>query len=178
MPDFFASHPLYERGLPDPALDKYVGMPDELRQRLKQVGTSSYSNGLFRFVPPAEFRSYLSLFKLDPAECLPFLKSAFGHLLFLHGEQYKLLDPVVNSIDDLGEPLDLRFAMNMLLSDREILESTFLIDVYEQTFPKLGAPAVDEMYAFVPAIGLGGSREAENVRKVAMAAEMQLLSQL
>lgn len=178
MPDFFATHPLYERGLPDPALDTYTGMPDELRQELKQVGTSSYSNGLFRFVAPAEFRNYLSLFKLDPAECLPFLKSAFGHLLFLQGEDYKLLDPIVNSIDALGEPLDLRFAMNMLLSDREILESTFLIDVYEDVFPLLGAPAVDEMYAFVPAIGLGGSREAGNVRKVKMAAEMQILSQL
>jgi hypothetical protein len=178
MPDFFATHPLYESGTPDPDLDTYAGMPDELRQRLKQVGTSSYANGLFRFVAPAEFRSYLSFFNLDPAECLPFLKGAFGHLVFLHGEQYKLLDPIVNSIDDLGEPLDLRFAMNMLLSDRDILESTFLIDVYEAAFPRLGAPAADEMYAFVPAIGLGGSREAENVQKRSMAAEMQLLSQL
>jgi len=178
MPDFFATHALYESGSPDPALDTYVGMPDELRQTLTQVGTSSYSNGLFRFVVPTQFRSYLSLFNLDPTECLPFLKSAFGHLLFLHGDQYKLLDPIVNSIDALGEPLDLRFAMNMLLSDREILESTFLMDVYEEVFPLFGAPTFDEIYAFVPAIGLGGSREAGNVRKLAMAAEMQLLSQL
>ena len=178
MPDFFATHPLFEKGPPDPALGSYVGMPDDLGQTLKQVGTSTYANGLFRFVAPAQFRSYLALFKLDPGDCLPFLKSAFGHLLFLHLKQYKLLDPIVNSIDDLGEPLDLRFPMNMLLSDRGILESTFLIDVYEQVYPSLGPPTVDEIYAFVPAIRLGGSPEAEHVQKVSMATEMLLLSQL
>lgn len=177
MPDFFETHPLHEAGPVDPALHTYAA-PDDLRALLTRAGTSSYSEGLLRFVVPSEFRDYLSLFRVDPKDSLPFLKSAFGHIVFLHGDRYRLLDPIVNSVDDLGDPLDLDFAMSMLLSDRDILESTFLIDVYEQAVPKLGAPGPDEMYTFVPAVGLGGDRDPEHVRRVRMAVEMPILAQI
>jgi hypothetical protein len=103
---------------------------------------------------------------------------AFGHLVFYHDEQYKLLDPVFNNIDSLGEKDELDFVMDIALCDRPALENTFMIDVYEQAFPDLGAPKLDEIYAFVPALGLGGDRLATNVKRSLMAVEMNILSQL
>ena len=176
METFVATHKLHEAGQPVVITD--AAAPEELTALLNQVGTSSYANGFFRFVAPQTMRQYLELFNLNSAECYPFLKCAFGHLLFYHDAEIKVLDPVYNTVDSLGGKEDFDFVMNIALCDREALESAFMIDVYEQTFSTLGVPALDEIYAFVPALGLGGNRSAENVKKSTMLVEMNILSQL
>ena len=40
---------------------------------------------------------------LDPPGCHVFLKCGFGQLIFFHQQQYKVLNPVLNFIDVLGE---------------------------------------------------------------------------
>jgi hypothetical protein len=176
METFVATHKLHEAGQPIVVTDAAV--PEELKALLNQVGTSTYANGFFRFVTPESMRQYLALFNLNQAECYPFLKCAFGHLLFYQDGEYKVLDPVFNSVDSLGGKEDFDFVLNIALCDRDALESTFMIDIYEQAFPTHGVAALDEIYAFVPALGLGGSRNAENVRKSNMLVEMNILSQL
>jgi hypothetical protein len=176
MEDFLATYDLFETGESLGIVD--APLPADLIALLTQVGASSYANGFFRFVAPESMRDYCALFNLKPEECYPFLKLAFGHLVFYHDEQYKLLDPVFNNIDSLGEKDELDFVMDIALCDRPALENTFMIDVYEQAFPDLGAPKLDEIYAFVPALGLGGDRLATNVKRSLMAVEMNILSQL
>lgn len=159
-------------------LGEYSGIPEQLTKMLLEANGSSYANGFFQFVSPAAFNEYLSLWKLDPAECFTFLKCAFGHLVFYHREQYKLLNPLFNSIEVLGEGKNIDFVMDIVLCDRPALENSFAIDIYEQVFPKIGAPGIDEIYAFVPPLGLGGNRNASNVQRRKMAVEMAILSQL
>jgi hypothetical protein len=174
---FLGTYPLYTAHGSRLALDA-ERLPEELKSALNQVNGNWYANGFFSFVLPAGVRDYCSLFNLDPAECHPFLKCAFGHLLVYHAHQYKLLDPLVNSVDVLGEEGNLNFVVNVALCDRSSVEGTLMMDVYEQAFPRLGAPQADEIYAFVPALGLGGSRTPVNVRKAKMAVEMAILTQL
>lgn len=178
MDQFFLTHKLYEENREPTIAGEDENTPRQLVTLLSQVNSNSYANGFFRFISPAVFRHYFSLWKLDPADCSPFIKSAFGQLIFYHQEQYKVLNPVFNSIDVLGEKDELEFVMNILLCDRPSLESSFLIDIYEQTSERLGVPIVDEIYAFIPALRLGGSRSASAVQKIKMNAEMMILSQL
>ncbi len=176
MENFIATHKLHEPG--EPISIGGADVPENLKALLNQVGTSSYAKGFFRFVTPESMRQYVALFNLNAEECYPFLKGAFGHLLFYQSDEFKVLDPVFNTVDSLGGKDDLDFILNIALSDRDALESTFMIDIFEQAYPRLGAPALDEIYAFVPALGLGGNRDAANVRKSNMLVEMNILSQL
>ena len=178
MKTFLSLHGLHESGGPAPA--PRFELPPDLRELLKQVGTNAYADGFFRFGTAPEFDEYLALSGLDPSECHVFLKCAFGHLIFYHRRerQYQALNPVENAVDVLGDVQDLDFVMDIALCDRPALESSFMLDIYEQAFPGLGAPTLEEMYAFVPALRLGGPRDSSNVKKLAMRTEMRILLQL
>jgi hypothetical protein len=179
MKTFLLTHKLYKDGSIIYTSDNTkFNIPEELKKMLRQFCCNSYANAFFRFVKPDPFKFYFSMWNLNPDECIPFIKCAFGHLIFYHQLKYKLLNPVYNCIDILGKAGDLEFVMDILLCDRKGLENSFFIDIYEQSFERLGPPEIDEIYAFIPAIGLGGSRNASNVRKLSMDKEMMILSQL
>jgi hypothetical protein len=178
MKRFLSTHMLYEQGRTTTVTETETGIPDDLAEMLVQTDGNSYAGGFFKFIVPDAFRHYVAMWNLDPAECIPFLKCAFGHVIFYHQEQYKTLNPVYNCIDVLGEGNELDFVMDVMLCDRQGLEHSFCIDLYEQLSETLGVPNLDEMYAFIPAIGLGGSRSAEHVHKVNMNKEMTILSRL
>lgn len=176
MNTFSSTYPLYKAYNSRLFVDD--GLPNELKSTLSDVGGNSYANGFFSFLQPENFSDYCSLFNIKSDKCYPFLKCAFGHLIVYNDRQYKLLDPISNSVDVVGQEGNLDFVVNIVLCDRPSMENTFMIDVYEQAFPLLGAPQVDEIYAFVPALRLGGSRNPANVRKAKMAVEMAILTQL
>jgi hypothetical protein len=180
MKTFALKHGLYERHPATPKVTEDEDIPDELRTLLHQANEDTYANGFFRFVAADTFRPYLLVWELDPARCHPFIKCAFGNLIFYHYDQmkYSVLNPVYNCIDTIGEKDELAFVMEVLLCDRHGLESSFFLDVYEQAFERLGSPQPAEVYAFLPALGLGGSRSAEKVQKVNMREQMMILSSL
>lgn len=176
MESFLATYSLYEAG--PPAVDVDATLPGDLREMLRQVGTNVYANGFFRFTSPNPLRDYLALAGLEASECVPFLKCAFGQILFHHRKEYKFLNPVYNTIDVAGGEEDLAFVMDIALCDRPAMEASFQLDVFEAAFPRLGVPTIDEIYAFVPALALGGGPTAESVRKTRMDVEMRILLQL
>jgi hypothetical protein len=176
MTTFLSTYALHSRG-PAPTGD-LGDVPTELKDLFEQVGTSTYANAFFAFVAPETFEHYLELIDISPAEVRVFLKCGFGHLIFFHRQQYKALNPIFNDVDVLGEAGELDFVMDTMLCDRPAMENSFMLDVYEQSFPRLGPPDRDEIYAFVPALKLGGARNAANVRRSKMDVEMQILLQL
>lgn len=177
MDNFFQTYSLFEAD-PTKTVEPGTQLPAELTALLDQVNSNSYANGFLKFVSAPDFRHYGALWNLNPDDCFPFLKSAFGHLILFHERQYKAINPVYNDIDLLGEQDELDFVLDILLCDRSSLEGSFFIDIYEQVVTRLGPPTVDEIYAFVPALGLGGPRSADNVQKVRMEPQMLILSQI
>jgi hypothetical protein len=178
MDTFLQTHELFEAHDPPAPSEVPGNIPNQLGELLRKRGANAYADGFFRFVLPQVFGPYFELVHLEPSECFSFLKCGFGQLLFYHQQQYKTLDPVFNTVDVIGDAEELDFVMDIALCDRAALESAFMIDVYEEAFPRLGAPDVDEMYAFVPALRLGGGRSAANVHKSKMAVQMPMLLQL
>ena len=178
MDTFLTTYALHvERDVP-PAAGAARAMPAELQAWLATVKRNSYADGFFQFVSAGDCAPYFSLWGLDAGACFGFLKCAFGHVVFHHEGQYKALNPVYNCIDELGDEGDLEFVFDTLLCDREGMEASYFIDIYEHAFTRLGAPAINEMYAFVPALGLGGTRDAASVEKKPMRSEMAILAQL
>lgn len=177
MKYFESIYPLHEAA-PAPGIAPGRDIPQDLRAMLEQAKGNSYADGFFRFIDRDAVAPVFAYWGLEPADCFVFLKCGFGQLVFLHEQQYKVLNPVFNSIDELGDADSLEFVMDVLLCDRPGMEASFLIDVYEAALPRLGPPALDEMYAFVPALGLGGPRDAAQVQKKKMETEMAILAQL
>lgn len=178
MSGFFDTHPLHRRPRRDDAVTLPDGTPDGLAALLSEAAGRTYARGFWNFVSPTRLVRWMVPWRLDAAGCLPFLKGGFGHIVFLQGADCKVLNPVFNTVDLLGAADDLAFVMDILLCDRPSLESSFLIDLYEAAWPRLGDPGDDEIYALVPALGLGGPRAEAHVQLRAMATEMPLLAQL
>lgn len=153
-------------------------MPADLMELLKGMTVSSYRNGFLTFLPPEDFQDIFAYWNLPTFSCYPFLKSAFGMIIFLHDGQYKLLDPIANEIILLAESGDLDFLLNFMLCDRTGLENTFHIHLYEQVFPIIEAPEPDECFAFLPAVRLGGILDASNIQKTKLKPQLAILSQL
>ncbi|MEX5216319.1 MAG: T6SS immunity protein Tdi1 domain-containing protein [Nitrospiraceae bacterium] len=178
MRQFSSTHKLHHQDSTDHSTQPDISMPVQLANLLARERAASYAGGFFRFIEPDLFRRYFAMWNMDPTHCVPFIKCAFGHLVFYHEEQYKALNPVHNCIDVLGEKSELDFVMDILLCDRQALENSFFIDLYEQVSERLGVPQLDEIYAFIPAIGLGGGRSVSHIQKVRMDEEMLILSRL
>lgn len=178
MQMFLAVHPLHRRvELPTELLSNSA-LPEDLRALQRQVGLSSFAGGFFRFVRPESLRPYMALWGLEPARCTPLLLCAFGQMLVYSDGRYLVVNPVHNSVDDLGGGDELDFVMDIALTDRAALEASFLIDLYEQAVGRLGPPAQDELYALVPALRLGGPRDAAHVQRTRAAPQLQLLAQI
>lgn len=178
MKTFLTTHKPFSTIDPGPPTEPPPELPFDLKAMLRQFGSNSYAEGFFRFVTPPAFTECLVPWGLEPSECHVFLKCGFGHLVFFQDGEYKVLNPVINTIDTLADRQNLDFVMDILLCDRQSLENSFFLDSYEQAFLTLGAPNMKEIYAFVPAINIGGSRDAANVRKVKMQMQMELLSRM
>ena len=56
MNTFLSTHRLYTAGRA--IVDGQSDLPADLKAMLKQVGTSTYADGFFRFVSPPAFRQY------------------------------------------------------------------------------------------------------------------------
>ncbi|BAY09892.1 T6SS immunity protein Tdi1 domain-containing protein [Calothrix sp. NIES-2098] len=175
---FSLTHKLYEENSINTITVINHDVPSEVAEMLLLANSNSYANGFFKFISPSRFRPYFSMWNLNPNDCFPFIKCGFGHLIFYHQQQYKVLNPIYNCIDIIGEQDELDFVMNIILCDRQSLENSFFIDIYEQSFERLGPPQLSEIYAFVPALRLGGCRSASYVQKVNMNEQMMILSQL
>lgn len=153
-------------------------LPRELSEVLTQLRGGSFASGFFEFVDSNSASRYLSLWQIDSTNCVTFLKCGFGQLLFYQAGEYKLLNPIYNEIDVVGDEGELEFVLDVFLCDRRTLDASFLMDLYERAFPRLGPPKEDEIYALVPALGLGGSRDAAHVKVAKMQSEMPILAQL
>jgi hypothetical protein len=64
------------------------------------------------------------------------------------------------------------------LDDREFQEAFLRRELFDQVHDRLGTHADDETYAFVPALGLGGSEDASSVQRANWQVYQDILFQL
>jgi hypothetical protein len=60
-------------------------------------------------------------------------------------------------------------------TDPKILERVFRQKLFAKTRKRIGPPTADEVYAFEPALALGGAPERSKVRKVDLRVHLELL---
>jgi hypothetical protein len=168
-------------------------LPDRLLKYWSQEGWASYSDGLFWFVNPKLYEDIVPLW-LDstPYEGIDkyhvIARTAFGELI-LWGENNNrrfTIHPVLHSIwgarKKLLKKTDAVISLEsfMALAQRTTydLEDNSGQLLFARAVRKLGMLACNEIYAFEPALILGGDIKLENLVKVDLFVHNDLLRSL
>lgn len=186
---------IYSTPVPDKALQRYSGrLPGQLLKYWADFGWAAYGGGLFWTVDPDEYEPALEAWLGDTdfveKDALHVIaRTAFGQL-FVWGERsgqcmdvrplWGMIFPTDDSarVSQGGADRLVRYFFSGLeksaLDQKDRLESP----LFDRAVKKLGPLAADEMYAFEPALALGGSADLKNLRKVKCVEHLVMLAQL
>lgn len=178
MDAFLSMHPEWKTYTGTIRFNSKAPVPQDMREALDKKKETAYNKGFVSLINPADYNDVFAMWNLEPDDCFPFLKFAFGHLIFFHDTKFRVLDPINNFIEIIGDDDDFDYVMDKLLVNEDMLKENFLMDYYFKTVDKLGAPAPDECYAFVPPLGMGGDKDIDNIQKVKYKEQLIILSQL
>jgi len=177
-------------------LNRYQGiLPDRLLSYWKEFGFCGYGEGLFWLVNPADYEEILELWlKNTPLwgreNYYVIARSAFGEL-YAWGDKSGD-DTLIDSQDHTIMPVDMpkdpitkkqkeqRLGIFFNSIDKESPDYYDKDDklLFKKALKKLGTLAPDEIYAFVPALALGGVADLNHLQKVKLQEQLSILAQL
>ena len=145
----------------DAFLAKYASKaPKELITLWQEVGLGIFSNGLFRIVSPDDYQDFVDTYIEDREKyfeyLLPFMTTAFGDIFVW--------------VKDIFQNQEYVIFINVRSGDWDI-DFPKLVD-------RLGLPAKDECYGYVPALALGGNKSLDNIQVVKMLPYIDMIAQM
>ncbi|MDC5391441.1 DUF1851 domain-containing protein, partial [Acinetobacter baumannii] len=172
-------------------IKKYRGkLPESILEQWRIIGFAGYLNGLYWITNPDDYAEviydWLEETPLPDDDVYHVLaRSAFGELL-IWGEKnfYRYyLKPMEGILHDSGEKdEDAEFYGDLFFfySNKDSLDH---IDkngkkLFDRAVKKLGVLKADEMYAFEPALALGGEESLTYLAKVNLPVHMKFLKQV
>lgn len=176
--DFLQAHgPAAEaQSVPAETIARYRGLlPEDLLAFWQEVGWCAFGEGLLWVVDPEQLADPLAEW-LGHREALAFLRTAFGDVLFWHEGQVYYLDVLYQRVHHLTGRMDILFEVT--LCDERYWDNVLDRPTYRQAQRRLGAPTCDEVYAYVPALALGGSEDPTTLHKIALREHLIFLAQL
>jgi hypothetical protein len=151
------------------------GFPDYYVRYLETHGLAEFFNGFWWFTNPLELHEDLAPFAAGN-DVFPVARNAFGCFLVRHGEDYRHLNPHVKTFTVLSDELAL--ILNMTMTDAFALRDMYFFDAFKPAFDRVGKVGADEMYAFAPALKIGGTTDPASVHIVKMREHLAFLAQL
>lgn len=177
-----------KRHVPPSSIDRYRGkLPDQLLKYWEDQGWCGYADGLFWTVNPQEYEAVLEAWIGDT----PFIEKDVYHIiargafgkLYLWGERtgysLKIFAPGSYCVPSIApSPIDdMDFEIQLFFGGLSPDGSDF-VNMFAPALKRLGRLKHDEIYGFVPALGLGGTSEPEYLQKVKAVEHLVLLAQL
>ncbi|KYQ80472.1 MULTISPECIES: type VI secretion system immunity protein, TaeI family [Acinetobacter] len=175
----------------DELIKKYRGkLPESILEQWRVIGFAGYLNGLYWITNPDDYEEVI----YDWLEDTPLVdddvyyvlaRSAFGELL-LWGENnfyryyIKPMEGILHDTEEKTETAEFYGDLFFFYSDKDSLDH---IDkngkkLFDRAVKKLGVLKADEMYAFEPALALGGEESLSHLAKVNLPVHMKLLKQV
>ncbi|MFW1857271.1 GAD-like domain-containing protein [Acinetobacter defluvii] len=151
-------------------IEKYcLYLPEALLELWQEKGFGFYGNGLIQIINPELYQDNLWdwLLKSEPdMNRLPIAISAFGVIFYYRklsdeDEDISFIDPQTSEVDVTVWSMEEFF--NDWLGDDEIIEVFLEKSLLEQVQQKYGKLSENQMYCFLPALRLGGSKEDLNL---------------
>lgn len=157
---------------------QYQGkLPDELLQLWQSHGLGVYMNGYIRLVNPNDFMEFVNeSVNLYVEGTIPIATTAFGDIVLWEKDRVKLV-LYRYGISEVVASDELDFWMDFLLPDSDYRKEEMKDSLYAEAKDKLGEPAFDECFGYVPALVLGGSEKVENLQRLKMAEHLMIVSE-
>jgi hypothetical protein len=168
-------------------------LPDALLSFWKVHGFAQFKNGLFQFVDPKDWSSFVTaVFHKDrdfaPEKTHVIGRSAFLRLM-LWSEEHEYIDldltEYILSAEGLFDPaakgtpdINLVSALLLIPDGAADLEDDNGRPMFDRAVKRNGPLAPDEAFGFVPALPLGGTRDLEHVKRVKAREHALMLAQL
>lgn len=186
--------PVNRREVPASSVEKYrFKLPDALLGYWQSEGWSAYADGLFWIVDPDQYsatlKQWLSGSEIEHVDNYHVIaRDAFGSL-YAWGERYQrsiTISSLAGGIVALKSQLQQRqtnpdralgiFFATATKADFDF-EDRMGNPLFERALTKLGPVSESEMYAFEPALSLGGRADLDGLVKVDMDVHLTLLDQ-
>jgi hypothetical protein len=167
---------------PSPKLyKKYENfLPEYIIQIWRTYGFASYANGLFRMSSPDSFETVLKTFFGKDNKYIVICHSSFGDLVLWNYEDSSIIS--LNSSTGRGivmaeneKKIDSFFAF--VMNDDEFYEA-HNYDLHLKAVKKFGQLEPDQVFAFVPALALGGSEKLENIKVSQLREYLAIIAEL
>lgn len=174
-------------------IKRYEGeLPTRLLDYWKEYGWGSFGNGMFWLVNPADFTNTLDAWCHDLVDiegAYVIGRSAFGKLMVWkkgHGKfmniipfEHTIFTFAPNKFVQAGkEDFSFGVMISQIDPDSVDFEDIHEKPLFKRALRKLGAVERDEMYAFAPALSLGGTAKLASLEKVKMEEHLHFLAEL
>ena len=183
------------REVPAASIDKYQSkLPAALLGYWREDGWCSYADGLFWIVDPDAYKATLDMWlqgsgltEIDNYHVIA--RDAFGSL-YAWGERYQrkitvssLAGGIValkNQLQKSNPQPDRSLGIFLGSTSRDSLDfdDNQGRPLFQRALAKLGPVAEDEMYAFEPALCIGGKADLEHMVKLNLEVHLMILDQL
>jgi hypothetical protein len=183
------------REVPEASFDKYQSkLPAALLGYWREEGWCSYADGLFWIVDPDAYKATLDMWlqgsgltEIDNYHVIA--RDAFGSL-YAWGERYQrkitvssLAGGIValkNQLQKSNPQPDRSLGIFLGSTSRDSLDfdDNQGRPLFQRALAKLGPVAEDEMYAFEPALCIGGKADLEHMVKLNLEVHLMILDQL
>lgn len=142
----------------------------------EEYGLGSLLDGYLRLINPNDYQEILNDTYFRGNESIPIMITAFGDVLTLEEGQYiGMVNYKYGTFVIMAKNFK-RFLQK--LEDEYFLGKYFQVPKYVEAKNKFGDIATDECFGYVPLLGLGGSDNVDNLKKVKSLVHIELISQL
>ncbi|MGG1441763.1 T6SS immunity protein Tdi1 domain-containing protein [Brevibacillus laterosporus] len=175
MGDIF-NHFKLEEKVSIPTIENYTGrIPLELVNIWKQYGFGSILQGYLKIINPDKFQDLLEDVYIRYQEAIPLFTTSMGDIIVWEKGRYlNLLNFRKNRVSVISAGFDFFFED---LNDNSFLDEELNWFPYPEAIEKYGEPKIDECFAYVPILGLGGPEKVENLSKVKLFEHIYLITQ-
>jgi hypothetical protein len=147
-------------------INKYTQrLPEYMIEVWKRFGFGSYAKGLLFVTSPEPFDSVLEIYFGKEHPYTVISRTSFGDLLLWDKDQPSVIifDSEIGRGTRMVSDGNINGFFKYGMDDDEIYE-TLNYDLHLEAIKKFGQLEEDQVFAFVPALALGGSEKLENIR--------------
>jgi hypothetical protein len=161
-------------------IEKYrERLPEYMIKVWKTFGFGSYANGLFFVTSPEPFESIIDIYFGKEHKYTVICHSSFGDLLIWDNEQPSIISLNANTgkgvrmVDDGNINSFFKYGMN-----NDGFYEVHRYDLHLKAVEKFGQLEEDQVFAFVPALALGGAEKLENIKVSQLREYLAIIAEL
>lgn len=148
-------------------------LPEEMINFWTKYGFGTFMEGYFKSVDPIEYKDILEDTSERYTDGIVLFTTGMGDLIIWSDGYVRLLNYRYGIVKTIMSKF--KFFFQSLESEK--FKNDYLMwNSYQESVKKLGIPAYDECFGYVPILALGGSEKVENLQKVKLKEHILLIT--